>query len=218
MDCKWKLARIPSPSFPTCPTGSGGRLPCLDFSGSGRRRCLKIWSPGAQSGQVIRNSHQVSNCTVQHCTAQRKNDKVMSTKHITPLHERPGDPMTFKFIWKTFGTIPTNLEIYAPLPLLHSLLLCRNLDPNMYVSKNDHQDSFTGHTTFSARPSDIFGDLWCQQMCTWDYVILNWVTEDDSASSDIWNLKITRPHRRRHHVTIFDRDCTVHQMTTEHQL
>ena len=44
-----------------------------------------------------------------------------------------------------------------------------------------------------------------------DYVIFNWVTEDDRVSSDIWDLKITC----RHHVTvIFDRDySTLHQMT-----
>ena len=44
-----------------------------------------------------------------------------------------------------------------------------------------------------------------------DYVIFNWVTEDDRVSSDIWDLKITC----RHHVTvIFDRDYrTLHQMT-----
>ena len=39
--------------------------------------------------------------------------------------------MTLNFIWIFLGTIPTTLEIYAPLPSLPSLILCRNLDPNM---------------------------------------------------------------------------------------
>lgn len=139
--------------------------------------------------------------TALHCTEKEWQSYEHITHNTTPWKTRQSNDIELHLIF--FWDNTNNFGNICTIAFITFINIMQKSGPK-HVSKNDHQDSFTGHTTFPARPSDIFGDLWLET-CARDYVILNWVTEDDRAASDIWNLKITCP-RRRHHVTIFDRD------------